>query len=292
MSRFLLVCSVLFVMVVLATACQAPVVPGTPTPGPTPVIAVSPEQTGIKQAWAKSKHAATFVKADDGTNNVCARCHSPHNWTPTDPADMPATCATCKFTIKAPKPIAQEEWQAIPCEVCHLVENNVLSARVAFLNTAISQFDTTNDPYEAVKSNKDLCEKCHADGKGFSYKVDLGSGPHSSFDCTKCHSPHGVTATCTAAGCHADALKPAKPIAGHDAAHASVMCSGCHDAAGLKVAPTDGKKNWTTLRATSPGGKAGQSAYVSHNLQRTVDCARCHFAKNPWGISESVKAPS
>ena len=28
----------------------------------------------------------------------------------------------------------------------------------------------------------------------------------------------------------------------------------------------------------------GEAAYVSHNLQREVDCARCHYAGNAWGL--------
>jgi hypothetical protein len=289
MGRSLVVCAALLLLTVLASACQAPVAPATPTPAPTPIIAASPQQSGIQDSWGKSRHAATFVVSDDGSNNICSRCHSPGNWTPTDPADMPATCASCKFTIKTPKPITKEEWKAIPCEQCHRVEQNVLSPKIAFLNTAISQFETGTDPYEDVSTNRELCEKCHTDHGGFHYQVDLGKGPHSSFDCTKCHDPHVVAASCTAAGCHPDALKPAKAIAGHDAAHASVTCAACHDAAGLKVGPTDGKKNWVTFRISTPGGKPGQTAYVSHNLQRTVDCARCHYPKNPWGISESAK---
>lgn len=276
---------------VLMAACQAPVAPGTPTPAPTPVISASAEQSGVQQAWAKSKHASTFVTADDGANNICARCHSPENWMPTDPADMPETCATCKFTVKTPKPVAQADWKSIPCATCHRVENGALTDKVAYNNSAITQFETGTDPYVAVASNRELCEKCHRDHGGFPYNVDLGQSKHSGFDCTKCHDPHTVTASCTAAGCHPDALKPATPIAGHDQAHAAVTCSACHDASGLKVGPTNGKLNWVTYRPTAPGGKTGQTPFVSHNLQRKVDCARCHFAKNPWGIAETVKTP-
>ena len=288
MTRRFILCVSLALLALTAVACQAPVAPGTPTAAPTPVVASSPAQTGIQQAWAKSKHAATFVSDEQG-NNACARCHSPHNWTPTDPADMPATCASCKFTIKAPKPIAQAEWKSIPCETCHRVKDGVLTSQLAYLNTAISQFETSTDPYEDVKTPRQLCEKCHADSKGFMYRIDMGSGPHSTMDCTKCHDPHANTASCTSAGCHPDVLKPAKPVAGHDAAHAAVACSACHDASGLKVGPADGKKNWVTMRANAPGGKAGMQPYVSHNLQRAVDCARCHYAKNPWGLSENAK---
>lgn len=284
-TKSLLLAACLVVIVFAAAACQAPTAPGTPTPAPTPVQAVSPGQDEINKAWAASSHATTFVSGDDGANNACARCHAPHNWTPTDPADMPASCASCKFTIKTPKPIAQADWKSIPCEVCHRVEGGALTKKVAFLNTAISQFETGKDPYEEITATRQLCEKCHMNAGSFLYRIDMGSGAHASFDCTRCHNPHAATATCRAAGCHADVLKTPATVAAH-AAHSKVACASCHDASGLKMGAASASKIPVTLRAATADKAA--VPYVSHNLQRKVDCARCHFTKNPWGIAETV----
>jgi hypothetical protein len=202
------------------------------------------------------------------------------NWVPTAPEDMPATCATCKFTIKTPKPVEKADWKNIGCEQCHKTEKETVTKQVAWLNAAIAQFDPSGDPYELVKSNTELCEKCHRD----NYKIDMGTMAHKNLGCTDCHNAHSTTASCTDAKCHANVLKPDKPIAGHDAAHANVPCATCHDASGKKSAPTADKKMWLTYQAQDPRGKPGDYAIVSHNIQKQVHCARCHSANNSWGL--------
>jgi hypothetical protein len=202
------------------------------------------------------------------------------NWIPTSPNDMPAMCAVCKFTIKTPKPVEKADWENIGCPQCHKVEKEALTKQVAWLNTAIAQFDPSGNPYEPVRSNTELCEKCHRD----AFKVELSKSVHAGKGCTDCHDAHSTKASCTDAKCHANALKPDKPIAGHDAAHATVNCAACHDAAGWKVEPTGDKKVWLTLRPTDRTGKPNPTPFASHNLQRQVDCARCHYAGNPWNL--------
>ena len=224
----------------IASACQPlPSPGGAPTAAAaTPTLPADPGQLAVRQAWESGQHASTYVIEED-KNNDCARCHSPLSWIPTSPDDMPATCASCKFTIKTPKPVAKADWRNIGCEQCHKVEKTVLTEQVAWLNAAIAQFDTTADPYEPVQSNTELCAKCHRGG----YEIALGTR-----------------------------------------AHAAVNCVACHDASGLKVGPTPDKKTWLTFRPADPRGKPGDSPYISHDLQRKVDCARCHFPNNPWGL--------
>lgn len=267
---------------VMMTACQAPVAPTKEPPRPTPVVeTTSPAQTGIQAAWQGSAHSKTYV---EGENNTCARCHSPMNWTPTDPADMPPTCASCKFNIKAPKPVQQADWQAVTCEMCHKVTDGTLTAEMTWLNAAVAQFDSSQSPYEAVATSSDLCRKCHADMGDLHYGRNLGTGAHSTFTCTKCHDAHSLKASCTAAGCHPNAAKPDLAIAGHDAAHAKIPCAVCHDAAGLKAGPAEGQTTWTSFWPTSAHGEPKPTPYVSHNTQRKVECGRCHYQGNPWAL--------
>lgn len=244
----------------------------TATPKPTATLVAA--QVSIQQLWANSKHANTFV-IEDGTHNECARCHSPMNWIPTAPEEMPATCATCKFTIKTPKPVEKADWKNIGCEQCHKVEKETVTKEVAWLNAAIAQFDPSGNPYETVKSNTELCEKCHRD----TYKIEMGKGAHASQGCTDCHNPHSTKASCVT--CHA----PLSNVVGHDAAHANVNCVACHDANGWQVQPTGDKKIWQTMRPTDLKGKPNPIPYTSHNLQKKGDCARCHFADNPWNLT-------
>ncbi len=277
----------------LAAACHLPVAPSSPTASPTtasPTIAPgqpspsgeqsSPDEQAARTAWESGKHANSYVVDDTGENNACARCHSPWNWVPVDAADMPATCTSCKFSVPAPKPVAEADWKHIECNVCHRVENGVTTSPVAWLNALVAQYETTSDPYEAVTTNAELCEKCH---NGL-YGVALGSGAHAGYDCTKCHDAHSLEASCTAPGCHAGILEPGSPIAGHDAAHANVTCGACHDASGLAVGPAEDTKEWLTFRAASAEGGTGSDPYVSHDLQREVECARCHYPSNPWNL--------
>jgi len=223
--------------------------------------------------WQASQHADTYV-LEGGENNSCARCHSPLNWLPTSPDEMPATCSSCKFTIKPPKPVAKNEWKNIECAQCHRTQKEIVSTEVAWLNALIAAFDSTNDPYEPVKSTTELCEKCHRD----AYKIELGKAAHASMTCTDCHNPHSTKASCVT--CHSSLAQSA----GHDAAHANVNCVACHDAGGWLAQPTGDKRIWLTLRPTDLKGKPNPIPYTSHNLQKKVDCARCHFAGNPWNL--------
>lgn len=291
------VCVSLFALGV--TACVTKPTPMPPAPVPTavpatatPAPAISPEAKSAAQPtspaidprslWQGSKHASTFVADKEGKNNECARCHAPMNWMPTALEDIPAACQTCKFNVRPPKPVAKGDWRNVDCEQCHKTEKGVVSQQVAWLNAAIAQFDTNADPYEAVKSSSELCEKCHRD----AFKIEVGKNVHAALSCTDCHNVHSTAASCMDGKCHAGVLKPGQPIAGHDAAHAPVACTACHDAAGLKVGPTDDRSQWVVFRTIDLGGKQMTTPYASHNLKRSVDCARCHFSGNPWGLSK------
>ncbi|MBI5034692.1 MAG: hypothetical protein HZB51_29570 [Chloroflexi bacterium] len=252
---------------------------------PASTQSVSSTQTpDVKQLWASGKHANTFVAAADGNNNECARCHAPMNWLPTSMNEIPATCQSCKFNISTPKPVAKADWKNIGCDQCHVTAKGVVSHQVAWLDATIAQFDSVSDPYQTVKSNTELCEKCHRD----AFKIVMGKHAHIDKGCTDCHNPHSTQAGCTTNQCHPNILKPAQPVAGHDAAHAKVNCVACHDANGWQVQPGN-DKTWVTLRPTDALGNSNPMPFVSHNVQKTVDCARCHFAGNPWNLKADKK---
>lgn len=271
----------------------APTVEPAPTAAPGEALTAAAIPTGaaepgdaaaaIRAAWASAAHASSFVADDKGQNNDCARCHSPLNWTPTSSADLPMQCTSCKFNVPKPKPVAEAEWKSVGCEVCHRTEDHVVRPEVAWLNSLVAQYQTDADPYEPVQMHTELCEKCHRDQGAVHARRDLGSGAHAGYECTNCHDAHSAKASCTAEGCHPDALTPAQPIAGHDKDHAAVACAACHDASGLKVAPVDGKA-WMPFREAHMPGKTGAVPYVSHALQGKVDCARCHYNGNPWQL--------
>ncbi len=267
--------TVMAFLVVGLTACQT--TEGSPTRAPQ--ISVSPTKTApdsIQALWQASPHAQTYVLDDTGTNSTCARCHAPLNYVPPQ-SDMPAACASCKFTVNPPPPTtAKSAWENISCNICHRVNKGVVSPKYAWL--AIVAIEE----YEDVTTTTDLCRKCHAkDSMPKGHAVIDIAGTHSVYVCTKCHDAHSTKASCTSENCHASVLNPTSPIPGHDKNHNRVTCVACHDAAGLKVGP-DEKKNWVAFLPAS------STPFTSHNIVKKASCERCHFPNNPWKLSGDV----
>jgi len=255
----------------------SPGTPGDTTPG-TQDPAPSPDT--IQQYWQASSHADTFVLDNVGENNACARCHSPVNFMPTMD-DIADACLACKFEIEDPIPlILEQDWEQIPCIVCHEPDGDTVEPEIAWLE--IPQIES----YADVSSANELCLKCHS-GENIDQHVfpELG-GAHAAYQCIDCHEAHAITASCDVEGCHADA-DPSLEIAGHDDDHQNVACWACHDGSGMDVGPEQDLGIWTTLH---PGADAGQ-ALVSHDIVREAICGRCHFANNPWNLSAEVTQP-
>jgi hypothetical protein len=253
--------------------------PGATTPpAPEAPVIVDPGQSSVDQLWQTSAHGNSFVSTADG-NNACAKCHSPWNYLPTTSAELPKDCLSCKFTLPKPEPIPEDDWASIPCDICHKVTDGAAEPGVYWVHAIIIDF-SDEDPYEPMDTNSELCVQCHRDEGDFTYARDLGSQLHQSQECTDCHDSHGLVADCTS--CHEDVLTPTtgNRMAHGTPGHEKITCVACHDAAGLEVKP-DANGNWQPVRTTE---RSGEKAYVSHDLQRAVDCARCHYAGNVWGL--------
>jgi len=243
----------------------------------------------IQVAYKLSSHSNNYGEAR-GPNTYCARCHSPRNWNPQAIPGPAPNCMACKFPfdkeIRKPPAntnvlIEQKDWKNIGCDICHEVDaKGVVDPKPAAWNQATGK-------YEAVADNTELCDKCHADSIGGSkHKVTVGGSAHTTeiglvskrpHQCTDCHNPHSQKANCT--GCHPALSKSV----GHDAAHAKVACSACHDASGLVLGPTADNTQWVafTMVSSPSGGPPTKTQVTSHILQKSVDCARCHYDNNP-----------
>ena len=82
--------------------------------------------------------------------------------------------------------------------------------------------------------------------------------------------------------CHDASVYSGAPVV-----HAPVAggaCVACHDASGLEVGPFEYLSEWVTFRSTEFFGQISTNPYKSHKVQLVVDCARCHFVDNPWGL--------
>lgn len=124
-------------------------------------------------------------------------------------------------------------------------------------------------------SEKETCLVCHTAGMDMHTMEIQRSGED---DCFICHD-------------YLANISPddAAPIQ-HSNVHGLVDCVACHDAAGLAVGPIEAEDVWTTFRSVElPMGLVSEP-YQSHNLQRSVECGRCHYSDNPWELSDSVES--
>lgn len=265
------------VLVLCLTACESTVQPATS----------QPDQSAAWQAWQSSPHSDTYGLGK-GPNTYCAQCHAPRNWDPLAVIDPPPNCVSCKFDFETAPRLAvgnrlipESEWLNIGCEICHQMIAGVANPDVAWL-------DPVTGTYEPVSSDVTVCEKCHIDTKTLRHARSINS-THSAFQCTDCHDAHSTAASCTAANCHPDTFNPEIPVPGHDTNHQSVACVACHDASNFEIGPQD-DGIYITWRTTELLGREITTAYLSHNLQLSVDCDRCHFANNPWQLNPAIEA--
>jgi len=191
----------------------------------------------------------------------------------------------------------------VECNTCHEVENCQLAVEPAW-------YEQRTGGYVSIEDTIELCEKCHTD----TQMLSLGDKTHAGFSCTTCHDAHRLETSCTNQGCHRS-LDSVNPLAinfthpsndncyqagchggfvltptpestvvprivwnHRDGNHNAVSCAACHDANGLEVGMLDSV--WVTINSSA------MEYYPSHNIQRSVDCNRCHFVDNPWGLMD------
>jgi hypothetical protein len=245
---------------------------------------------------------------------IASGCQSqtmePVTTTPSQTATVPATIQPSPtYGIMQQKPAEWMAWESgahassggTECKTCHEVVNGQLAGEAAW-------YDQGTGGYVSIEDTNEICGKCHTDRQ----MLGLGDQTHSGFSCTTCHDAHSLRASCTNPGCHSDldrvnplALPFVHPARGncsqagchevvfvtptpgpsevlaitwnhHDGHHLSVSCAACHDAGGLGVGKLD--NIWVTMDSSTT------EYYPSHNIQRSVDCNRCHFPDNPWGL--------
>ena len=228
----------------------------------------------IQILWQASAHAATYVLDEAEQNSTCARCHAPANWIPSMD-DMPESCLACKFEVDPPAPfIPENEWAHIECKICHEYKKDEIQPGIAWLEIAAI------GDYAEIESVTALCDKCHLAGDIASHASVVVGGDHAGYTCAECHDPHNATASCGAEGCHPTT---SEGIVGHDPDHANVTCAACHDGAQWAVGILEESAQWVTFL---PGSEL---SFVSHVIQKAVECDRCHFSGNPWGLSQEVQ---
>jgi len=270
-----------------------------------------PDNTAILASYAASPMGNNY-DLGKGPNTYCSRCHSPQNWDPASTTDRPPNCVTCKFPTDEEVRmattmdfVAEEDWVGIACETCHLMEGKVSTGILAWLNQLTGEHEPVNSP-------NDLCTKCHltssgvsaSGGTGVAHEIYLGGSAHKNWAgvltdvhrpdlCSDCHDPH-TQAPLQCDTCHAAVLTLDTHIKGTNEEHANVSCMACHDATEAEVAPHPDEEmggEWVTvLNSIDRAGNPSSAAIVSHSPQWLVNCDRCHFAENPWELTELTAA--
>lgn len=295
----------------------------TPTavePAVTPSPGISPVQLEIQSLWRRGPHSKVRIRPQDA-NASCAKCHSPNEWDRGMGSEKASDCAAALLgadSITTGPAIDTAHWNAVDCRICHrALGDGQFSAEVVFWNQEIGQ-------YEQVLDHNELCRKCHNQAESMDNSIDLGAINHKNMQCTDCHEPHRGTASCVNSGCHNNLQAELEIIdqfytpphhesaSPHDCGggqchvaatqvaqtettphigieHRSLSCSACHDASGMQVGPIDDNMRWDTWQQVTWNGIEGGSMKSSHNLQKEVDCARCHYEGNPWQLPVLVK---
>jgi hypothetical protein len=188
----------------------------------------------------------------------------------------------------------------VECKDCHSVENGIVV-------DALREGNPQTGQDEAGLGEDSICSQCH--------RVTSFGSAHPDFSCGDCHDPHVVKVFCTDSGCHSNIPAvfyelPATPTGGHPTngssfcgggnchsvatavaqtsgsihgpAHAFVNCEACHDRNLMKAGPSTEDGRWILLHEN------GSELPFSHDLQHEVDCSRCHFENNPWGLSHVI----
>src|SRR5574340_257264 len=235
------------------SACQ-----GGPTPTPAIVVvtatALPPTPTPLPTPLPdQSEIVAAWQGSPHGNtydegkgpNTWCSRCHSPQNWDPESFIGPPPSCFSCKMPT----------------------DKEIRIAAGNPVRSAVSHKITLGGP-------------AHLNYAGF---IDEVKPPTY---CTDCHDPHTQQPK-QCVDCHE--IDPAAHAGGKYALMADKLtCMACHDSSGAEVGPNPDEAAggvWTTLLTEQGRSGPTTSAIVSHSIQYTVACNRCHFDGNTLGLT-------
>jgi len=63
-----------------------------------------------------------------------------------------------------------------------------------------------------------------------------------------------------------------------------VTCIACHAPGQAKIGRSEIDGEWGIVHAEPEAGATLAYSALSHQVELQVDCARCHYAENPWGL--------
>ncbi len=159
------------------------------------------------------------------------------------------------------------------CTDCHEPHSTRASCGNSGCHDDVVAVMAIYNPAHMGITDNSVCVGCHTRGmdEHTMYVKELGTD-----DCISCHGNLVEIP-------ESQAVQP-----GHTLYHRSVTCSACHDASGATVEPGGSEGAWTAIRLFELLGRTSRTAFTSHDLQRKVDCMRCHYDGNPWDLPTEI----
>ncbi|MEW6717354.1 MAG: hypothetical protein AB1345_07620 [Chloroflexota bacterium] len=189
-------------------------------------------------------------------------------------ASVTGLCEKCHLdtqTLRHKRDLGEGVHSTFECTTCHdahSVKANCINCHsIVMSDTPLATLE-----HPSAVSNEG-CRRCHPQAWD---KHDREIRLSGNDNCMACHDELVVDTT------------QALAQMAHNVAHSAVSCIACHDASGLEVGPIEGQNLWVTFRTVTLLGRSQTEPYQSHNLQRVVDCGRCHYSGNPWGLTDTV----
>lgn len=189
------------------------------------------------------------------------------------PTDLCEKCHHDTETLRYKVDLGNQAHVDFTCTNCHEPHSTRASCgNVGCHDDVVAVMAIYNPTHLGISDNA-VCVECHIRGmdEHTMYVKELGTD-----DCLSCHI-NLVEIPITSA-----------VQLGHTVYHQSVSCSACHDATGAPVEPNESKDAWTAIRLSELLGRTNRVPFTSHNLQREVDCVRCHYDENPWNLPTEI----
>lgn len=185
-------------------------------------------------------------------------------------ADSTELCSHCHRdteTLRHARNVDDSAHADFTCTDCHNAhvatascgENGCHSSVPRPLPELIAEHEDQEDVSE--------CNDCHSPAD-----VHMGILDYVPVGCMDCH------------GAHFSAVGRPLLEQGHSEAHVNVACVACHDAVGFELGPVEDQDLWMPFRTTELLERTTTEPYQSHRVAKAVDCTRCHFAGNSWGL--------
>ena len=186
-------------------------------------------------------------------------------------------CEKCHVTtgrIQRGVSLGEHTHQGNSCTDCHDPHSTMASCVSSGCHADVLADSLLPSSQHALLTDNEQCLACHTQGMQLH---DMETQRTGNSDCLNCHLDlYDV---------QADQTSPSH----HSKRHARVDCVACHDASGMEIGLVNNDSRWTTLRTIqSPAGDV-TDIFSSHDLQKDVECGRCHFTENPWGLLELEK---